>query len=91
MIDSETHITEVISFLLKKYRNKKVYKDMDVISELILISRILYKRFQISKGIKVKEDKSMISIKNKILTEINKDVYYDIIKKYSQYKNNFIN
>ena len=45
MIDSETHITEVISFLLKQYRNKKVYKDMDVISELILISRILYKRF----------------------------------------------
>ncbi len=33
----------------------------------------------------------MTSIKNKILTEINKDVYYNIIKNYSLYKNNFIN
>ena len=64
---------------------------MDVTSELILISRILYKRFQISKGIKVKEDKSVTSIKNKISKEVNKDVYYDIIKNYFQNENKFIN
>ena len=95
MSDSENHVTEVISFILKKYRNEKVYKDMDVTSELILISRILYQRFQISKGIKVKEDKSVTLIKNKILKEIKNDENYDVINKfiknYSQFKDNFLN
>ena len=95
MSDSENHVTEVISFILKKYRNEKVYKDMDVTSELILISRILYQRFQISKCIKVKEDKSVTLIKNKILKEIKNDENYDIINKfiknYSQFKDNFFN
>lgn len=81
MSDSETHVTEVINFILKKYRNEKIYKDVDVTSELILISRILYQRFQISKDIKVKEYKSVTLIKNKILKEIKNDENYDIIKK----------
>ena len=64
---------------------------MDVTTELILISRILYQRLQISKGIKVKEDKSVTLIKNKILKEIKNDENYDIIKNYSQFKDNFLN
>jgi|TARA_B100000959_G_C14833711_1_gene562995 hypothetical protein len=82
MNDSETNVTDVISFILKKYRNEKVKQNLDVTSELILISRILYQRFQISNGIKVKEDKSLTLVKNEILKEIKDDDYYGLINKF---------
>ena len=80
--DSEKRVTEVISFILEQFRNKKVNQDIEVTSELILIARILHQRFRISNGIQVKEDKSVILAKNEILKEIKNDEYYELIKNF---------
>jgi len=60
LTQSETRVTEVISFILEQYRNEKVNHDIEVASELILVARILHQRFKINNGIKVKEDKSVV-------------------------------
>ena len=44
---SETRVTEVISFILEQYRNEKVIHDIEVASELILVARILHQRLKI--------------------------------------------
>ncbi len=80
--DSEKRVTEVISFILEQFRNKKVNQDIEVASELILIARILHQRFKISNGIQVKEDKSVILAKNEVLKEIKNDEYYELIKNF---------
>ena len=82
--NSEVKVTEVISFILEQYRNEKVNHDAEVASELILIARILHQRLRIANGTQVKEDKSVVLAKNKILKEIKDDEYYELIK-------NFIN
>ena len=64
---SETRVTEVISFILEQYRNEKVNQDIEVASELILVARILHQRFKISNGSQIKEDKSVQIAKNEIL------------------------
>ena len=87
---SETRVTEVISFILEQYRNEKVNHNIEVASELILIARILHQRFKITNGTQVKEDKSVILAKNEILKEIKDDEYYELIKNfikdYRQYR-----
>ena len=87
---SETRVTEVISFILEQYRNEKVNHNIEVASELILIARILHQRFKITNGTQVKEDKSVILAKNEILKEIKDDEYYELIKNfikdYQQYR-----
>ena len=79
---SETRVTEVISFILEQYRNEKVNHNIEVASELILIARILHQRFKITNGTQVKEDKSVILAKNEILKEIKDDEYYGLIKNF---------
>jgi len=79
---SETRVTEVISFILEQYRNEKVNHDIEVASELILVARILHQRFKISNGTQVKEDKSVQIAKNEILKEIKDDEYYGLIKNF---------
>ena len=79
---SETRVTEVISFILEQYRNEKVNHNIEVASELILIARILHQRFKITNGTQVKEDKSVILAKNEILKEIKDDEYYELIKNF---------
>ena len=79
---SETRVTEVISFILEQYRNEKVIHDIEVASELILVARILHQRFKISNGTQVKEDKSVQIAKNEILKEIKDDEYYGLIKNF---------
>ena len=92
---SETRVTEVISFILEQYRNEKVNHNIEVASELILIARILHQRFKITNGTQVKEDKSVILAKNEILKEIKDDEYYELIKNfikdYRQYRDKFVN
>ena len=87
---SETRVTEVISFILEQYRNEKVNHNIEVASELILIARVLHQRFKITNGTQVKEDKSVILAKNEILKEIKDDEYYELIKNfikdYRQYR-----
>ena len=87
---SETRVTEVISFILEQYKNEKVNHNIEVASELILIARILHQRFKITNGTQVKEDKSVILAKNEILKEIKDDEYYELIKNfikdYRQYR-----
>tara|TARA_B110000881_G_C18091405_1_gene278378 strand:+ start:28 stop:330 length:303 start_codon:yes stop_codon:yes gene_type:complete len=79
---SETRVTEVISFILEQYRNEKVNQDIEVASELILVARILHQRFKISNGTQTKEDKSVQIAKNEILKEIKDDEYYELIKNF---------
>ena len=92
---SETRVTEVISFILEQYRNEKVNHNIEVASELILIARILHQRFNITNGTQVKEDKSVILAKNEILKEIKDDEYYELIKNfikdYRQYRDKYVN
>jgi len=82
LTNSETRVTEVISFILEQYRNEKVNQDMEVCSELILIARILHQRFRISNGTQVKEDQSVQVAKNEVLKEIKDDEYYILIKNF---------
>ena len=93
--NSETKVTEVISFILEQFRSEKVNQDLDVAAELILIARILHQRFRISNGKQVKEDKSIVSAKIEILKEIKDDEYYELIKNfikdYDQYRKNSLN
>ena len=93
--NSETKVTEVISFILEQFRSEKVNQDLDVAAELILIARILHQRFGISNGKQVKEDKSIVSAKIEILKEIKNDEYYELIKNfikdYDQFRNNSLN
>ena len=93
--NSETKVTEVISFILEQFRSEKVNQDLDVAAELILIARILHQRFRISNGKQVKEDKSVVSAKIEILKEIKNDEYYELIKNfikdYDQFRNNSLN
>ena len=95
MSNSETKVTEVISFILEQFRSEKVNQDLDVATELILIARILHQRFRISNGKQVKEDKSIVSAKIEILKEIKDDEYYELIKNfikdYDQFRNNSLN
>ena len=79
---SETRVTEVISFILEQYRNEKVNQDIEVASELILVARILHQRFKISNGSQIKEDKSVQIAKSEILKEIKDDEYYGLIKNF---------
>ena len=92
---SETRVTEVISFILEQYRNEKVNHNIEVASELILIARILHQRFNITNGTQVKEDKSVILAKNEILKEIKDEEYYELIKNfikdYRQYRDKYVN
>ncbi len=93
--NSEVKVTEVISFILEQYRNEKVNQDLDVVSEIILIARILHQRFKISNGAYIKEDKSVVIAKNEILKEIKDDEYYELIKNfikdYRQFRGNTFN
>ena len=95
LTNSETRVTEVISFILEQYRNEKVNQDMEVCSELILIARILHQRFKISNGTQVKEDKSVQVAKNEVLKEIKDDEYYELIKNfikdYREFREKIIN
>ena len=95
MSNSETKVTEVISFILEQFRIEKVNQDLDVAAELILIARILHQRYRISNGKQVKEDKSVVSAKIEILKEIKNDEYYELIKNfikdYDQFRNNSLN
>lgn len=79
---SETRVTEVISFILEQYRNEKVIHDIEVASELILVARILHQRLKISNGSQIKEDKSVQIAKSEILKEIKDDEYYGLIKNF---------
>jgi len=93
--NSEVKVTEVISFILEQYRNEKVNHDVEVASELILIARILHQRLRIANGTQVKEDKSVVLAKNKILKEIKDDEYYELIKNfindYQQFRDKNVN
>ena len=66
------------------YRKENINHDLEIFSELVLVSRILYKRLKISKGFKTKNDKYIEQAKIKILKEIEDDKYNNLI-------NNFIN
>ena len=79
---SETRVTEVISFILEQYGNEKVIHNIEVASELILVARILHQRLKISNGSQIKEDKSVQIAKSEILKEIKDDEYYGLIKNF---------
>ena len=91
--DSEKSISEIIMFILEFYKKESINQDLETFTELILISKIIYNRLKISKGIKSKDDKFIKLAKNKILTEIKVDENYENIKKfiYNHISNKSIN
>ena len=80
-------------FILEFYKKESINQDLETFTELILISKIIYNRLKISKGIKSKDDKFIKLAKNKILTEIKVDENYENIKKfiYNHISNKSIN
>ena len=64
------------------YRKENIKHDLEIFSELVLVSRIIYKRLKISKGIETKNDKSIEQAKIKILKEIKDDKYNIFIKNF---------
>ena len=79
---SEIRINEIIIFILEAYKKESIKQNLEIFTELILISRIIYNRFKISNGIKTKDDKFIKLAKNKILTEVKVDENYKNIKKF---------
>ncbi len=80
--DTEIRINEIIIFILESYKKESVIQNMDIFTELILISRIIYNRFKKSNGIKTKNDKFIELAKKKIFAEIKDDENYENIKKF---------
>ncbi len=85
--DSEIRINEIIIFILEAYKKESIEQNLEIFTELILISRIIYNRFKLTNGIKTKDDKFIKLAKNNILTEIKDDENYENIKKFI---NNYI-
>ena len=80
----ENRINKIIKSILDIYRKENIKHDLEIFSELVLVSRIIYKRLKISKGLETKNDKSIEKAKIKILKEIKDD-------KYNIYIRNFLN
>lgn len=80
--ESEIRINEIIIFILDAYKKESIKQNLEIFTELILISRIIYNRFKLTNGIKTKDDKFIKLAKNKILTEIKVDENYENIKKF---------
>ena len=79
---SETHVTEATSFILELLRKRNVKQNLEVFSEIILIARVLHQRFRETDGIKVKKDISIELAKKEILKTVEKDQYYDLLKRF---------
>ena len=79
---SETHVTEETSFILELLRKRNVKQNLEVFSEIILIAKILHQRFRETDGIKVKKDISIELAKKIILKTVEKDKYYDLLKRF---------
>tara|TARA_B100001013_G_C24536697_1_gene412939 strand:- start:99 stop:398 length:300 start_codon:yes stop_codon:yes gene_type:complete len=79
---SETHVTEATSFILELLRKRNVKQNLEVFSEIILIARVLHQRFRETDGIKVKKDSSIELAKKEILKTVEKDKYYDLLKRF---------
>lgn len=82
-------------FILEFYKKESINQDLETFTELILISKIIYNRLKISKGIKSKDDKFIKLAKNKILIRIKDDEYYELVKNfikdYDRLRNNSFN
>ena len=79
---SENRINKIIKSILDVYKKENIKHDLEIFSELVLVSRIVYKRLKISKGLKTKNDKSIEQAKIKILKEIKEDKYNIFIKNF---------
>ena len=82
MTKSETHVTEATSFILELLRKRNVKQNLEVFSEIILIARVLHQRFRETDGIKVKKNISIELAKKEILKTVEKDKYYDLLKRF---------
>ena len=80
--DSEIRINEIIIFILETYKKESIKQNLEIFTELILISRIIYNRFKLTNGIKTKDNKFIKLAKNNILAEIKDDENYENIKKF---------
>ena len=78
----ENRINKIIKSVLDVYRKENIKHDLEIFSELVLVSRIIYKRLKISKRIETKNDKSIEQAKIKILKEIKDDKYNILIKNF---------
>ena len=79
---SEQRVTKIMRFILENYNQEYIKQDVEVLSELILVARIIHQRFKISWGEKIKKNQSVEFAKKEILKEIKNDEYYDLIKKF---------
>ena len=60
---TETDVANVISYILSLMKKKSVDYNIETCAELILIARILNQRFNITDGLNIEQDPSLILAK----------------------------
>ena len=89
---TETNVINVISYILSLMKKKSVDCNIETCAELILIARILNQRFNITDGLNIEQDPSLILAKKEIIIKVENDEYYDhIIHMFNQYEQHRIN
>ena len=89
---TETDVVNVISYILSLMKKKNVDCNIETCAELILITRILNQRFNITDGLNIEQDPSLILAKKEIIIKVENDEYYDhIINMFNQYRQHRIN
>ena len=89
---TETDVVNVISYILSLMKKKSVDCNIETCAELILIARILKQRFNITDGLNIEQDSSLIFAKKEIVKKVENDEYYDhIIHLFNQYRQHRIN
>ena len=90
LIKIEKKVIEIIGVILEQYKKLNIPHNLDVFSELILISRILQQRMKKNYKFTVKEFEYVTLAKKKILKEIQDDNYFDFIEKFlKNYQSSF--
>ena len=76
----EKMVIEIMGFILETFNTNNIKNNLNVCSELILISRIIQKRIRENQGIKTQKNPFIDHELKEILEEIKKDDHYNLIK-----------
>ena len=95
LLNSELKAMEVLAFILEQYDRENINRDLEVCSELVLISKLIMQRYRIKYGIEFKKNGNVEKAKEYIIEQIKKDETYngvlELIKNYREYKEKHLN
>lgn len=95
LLNSELKAMEVLAFILEQYDRENIDRDLEVCSELVLISKLIMQRYRIKYGIEFKKNGNVEKAKEYIIEQIKKDEAYngvlELIKNYREYKEKHLN